>query len=355
MFSNTAESIKIVDENMVFNNAEDVERLKTLSSTGNLPQRAEGLESLNDHTSSKSRNVVKKFARLYCRSCDKDVGLNVVVNSKIKTVCNECSKPMIFICNLCKINFDCLHNVYVHLKRSCKSVPAKFKCPECSYRAKRQNHLNRHIKVHMTKKCPECGKIIRNYTDFSRHQSNCLYEFDSESFVNVLTCDICGFFTKRKDNLLLTNCLLAIHKSRPYPAHAKVEENEEEEEEEDLEGKKEQPSVGPDISVTRKRKRQKGRKCQYLPLPNAQSMSSRFYNSTTTKRALNQVYINSNLRFSSTETCHADITSGTRGDSSQLREGERSLLCTELALKAWLISIRRRLAENLCAMQSSPD
>ncbi|OXU27152.1 hypothetical protein TSAR_003657 [Trichomalopsis sarcophagae] len=206
--------LEIVEEDMRFENAVDAERFKRFSSKA-LDYLLFGTESVDQVfsestyvmtrlNSGKMLEAVKKYARLYCSSCNKDVDLNVVVSSLKNPRCDECSEASMFVCTLCGSNFRVLKYAYIHLRKTHFIDPSdRFQYSKPQYITSHKTNLLRHDKsYHMTISCPVCGQNVSNHVQFLFHQSsNCPYVIDIKYLGNVFKCGTCTYFTKHKGNL----------------------------------------------------------------------------------------------------------------------------------------------------------
>ena len=64
-----------------------------------------------------------------------------IFNFKIKNFTETAKK---FICTQCGTGYKKKYTLTNHLKNECGKLP-RFKCPYCTYMAKRRTHIRRHI------------------------------------------------------------------------------------------------------------------------------------------------------------------------------------------------------------------
>jgi hypothetical protein len=115
-------------------------------------------------------------------------------------------------CYLCNVQCDSLRVVYQHME-DCHRIDGDFKCLKdgCGAKFLKASTFYHHCEDHAQNKtytCPNCNKESKSRISHSSHLYHC------KTKVSV-TCDLCGRFIQRKENLL--RHMVNVHKIGKLP------------------------------------------------------------------------------------------------------------------------------------------
>ncbi|XP_060535630.1 zinc finger protein 11-like [Cylas formicarius] len=127
-------------------------------------------------------------------------------NKEGKQVCRYSRRPRHYACAACGRTYKHHASLYNHVKYEC-GVEPKFKCPECSYMAKRKHVLIAHRFTHLPASnfppnlpgtrhgCHNCDRTYTNRANLSRHRRQCLDKAVRHE------CPHCEYKSYRSDQL----------------------------------------------------------------------------------------------------------------------------------------------------------